>query len=161
MLLCFMFSDGALVTRPESPTRPVLSPKSFKVHTYKSSVSNSFKMNTYEKQGGGGTPHFSSQGPLFFAPLRYLLPRLRDVLYPLPAVALAQAGLCFHIDTNPFFRNSFLLIFMQIGGGGAGVSLISISQERQSPDWRWEGRHSGEWRSQELLHAGEPNERSR
>jgi hypothetical protein len=42
------------------------------------------------------------------------------------AVAMAQAGLCFHIDANCFFRNPFILIFMQIGGGW-GYS-ISISQ---------------------------------
>jgi hypothetical protein len=55
-----------------------------------------------------GTKCFSSlRASAHPASLRYPLPRLQQDL----------SFLCFHILTKPFFRNPFLLIFMQIGGG--------------------------------------------
>jgi hypothetical protein len=58
---------------------------------------------------------FSQQGgytPLTISTFPYALPSPAC-----RAEALAKAGLCFHILTNCFFRNPFLLIFIQIGGG--------------------------------------------
>ncbi len=96
-----MFSDVALLMTPQSSTYSCFSRNSFRSHTYKIRSCNSFRFHTYKKQGGGGSPSSS-----YAACLQ-------------PGLSL----LCFHIDTNCFFHNSFLLIFMQIAPWGGGVSF--------------------------------------
>jgi hypothetical protein len=132
-----MLSVAALATKPQSLTQFSTSCNPFRIHTYKTRSRNSFRIRTYKKHGGWGHPrasaYFGSTQRLLnpFRSIRcaHLLSQRRRIplnIYPvllLPSVALAHAGLCFHIVTNYFLGNSFLLIFIQIAPRGGGHIL--------------------------------------